>query len=68
MLCNVEANVCIFFVCWLFHIVELHKIKLFSAELIVIKKKLLQIIDLQEPNRVLEAGLEPAQPLLAKGF
>ncbi len=24
--------------------------------------------DLQELNRVLEAGLEPAQPLLAKGF
>ena len=68
MLCNVEANVCIFFVCWLFLIVELHKIKLFSAELIVIQKKLLQIIDLQELYRVLEAGLEPAQPLLAKGF
>ena len=25
-------------------------------------------IDLQELHRVLEAGLEPAQPLLAKGF
>ena len=68
MLCNAEANVCIFFFCWLFLIVELHKIKLFSAELIVIQKKLSQVINLQELNRVLEAGLEPAQPLLAKGF
>ena len=32
------------------------------------RKKLLQVIHLQELNRVLEAGLEPAQPLLAKGF
>ena len=32
------------------------------------KKKLLQVINLQELYKVLEAGLEPAQPLLAKGF
>ena len=31
-------------------------------------KKALVSIHLQELKRVLEAGLEPAQPLLAKGF
>ena len=32
------------------------------------KENLLQIIDLQEINPVLEAGLEPARRLNAKGF
>ena len=34
----------------------------------ILIKKTLVSIHLQELNRVLEAGLEPAQPLLAKGF
>ena len=31
-------------------------------------KKLSQVSDLRELQKVPEAGLEPAQPLLAKGF
>ena len=33
-----------------------------------INKKALASVNLQELYKVLEAGLEPAQPLLAKGF
>ena len=67
MLCKVKANVCIILTRCFLYAVNLYNIKLFSMGLIV-KQKVLASLNLQELYRVLEAGLEPAQPLLAKGF
>ena len=48
MLCNVKANVCIIFLCWLFFVVKLYNIKLIFNKVKANNKKTLASLNLQE--------------------